>query len=69
MTASERCKQAGLSGLQELAEITGQSVQTLINWSKSEKKAQLFEIAVIGAATEKQREVSDCQHPAQDRNA
>lgn len=54
MTPSERCKQAGLSGLQELAEITGQSAQTLINWSKSEKKARLFEIVVIGAAAEKQ---------------
>lgn len=55
MTPSERCKQAGLSGLNELAEITGQSVQTLNNWAKSDKKARLFEIVVIGAATEKQR--------------
>lgn len=54
MSPSERCDAAGLKGLAELRRITGQSDQTLINWSRN--KPNLFEICVIGAAEKKRRE-------------
>ena len=47
MKPSERCKLAGLKSLAELAEMTGESVQTLNNWYKN--KPQRFEIVLIGA--------------------
>lgn len=50
---SELCKQAGLSGLGELAEITCQHEQTLIRWSK--EKPELFEATILGAVQVKER--------------
>ena len=44
MKPSEHCKIAGLKDLKELSEITGQSVQTLINWHRDNFK--LFEAAL-----------------------
>jgi len=44
---SEVCKEAGLSGLNELSAITGVSLQTLINWHK--KKSKLFSVVLAGA--------------------
>lgn len=44
---SDVCKAAGLSGLRELSELTGQSQQTLINWHRD--KPELFAIVVKGA--------------------
>lgn len=35
---SERCKAAGLTGLNEIEQVTGESAQTLINWSRNRKK-------------------------------
>lgn len=51
MRPSDRCKQVGLKSLNELAELTGESVQTLNNWSKN--KPQLFRIVLLGAALDK----------------
>lgn len=53
MSPSDKCDSAGLKGLAELRRLTGQSDQTLINWSKH--KPELFEICVIGAAEKKRR--------------
>lgn len=47
MKPSEKCKKAGLKSLVELAEISGESVQTLNNWYK--KKMFRFD-AVLEAA-------------------
>ena len=44
---SELCKEAGLSSLNQLAEITGESVQTLNNWHKN--KPKLFKVVIAGA--------------------
>ena len=54
MTPSEVCDTAGLKGLAELRRMTGQSDQTLINWSRN--KPELFEIVVIGAAEKKRQD-------------
>lgn len=51
MTPSQQCKHYGLDSLQELAILTGQSVQTLINWSKN--KPELFEIIIFGGIAKK----------------
>ena len=53
MTPSEVCDTAGLKGLAELRRMTGQSDQTLINWSRN--KPELFEIVAIGAAEKKRQ--------------
>ena len=47
MKPSEKCKAAGLTGLAQLAEITGKCSRTLINWSKADPI--LFEIVLRGA--------------------
>lgn len=52
MKPSERCKQAGLKSLAELSEITGESVQTLNNWTKN--KPNIFD-AVLLWAVQKRR--------------
>lgn len=46
MTASEQAKAAGLKSLKQVAELTGQSAQTLNNWA--ENKPQLFKIVLLG---------------------
>jgi hypothetical protein len=46
-TPSEQCKAAGLKSLAELAQISGVSVQTLINWHKD--KPALFATVIAGA--------------------
>jgi len=51
MKPSEKCKQSGLSSLKELAEISGESVQTLNNWHKN--KPRLFELVILGSVTKK----------------
>lgn len=52
MTASESAKQAGLSNLVEVAEMTQQSVQTLNNWFNN--KPDLFKMVISGCALTKQ---------------
>jgi hypothetical protein len=49
MKPHQQCKAAGLKNLAELSEITGVSIQTLVNWAKN--KAKLFKIVVLGGAT------------------
>ncbi len=49
LTPASFVKSAGLGDLKELAEITEQSEQTLINWFNNPKKRALFECAVKGA--------------------
>ena len=53
MKPSEKCKLAGLKSLAELAEITGESVQTLNNWHKN--KPRFFDIVLAGTIEEKRR--------------
>jgi len=57
MKPSEKCKEAGLKSLAELAEITGESVQTLNNWSKN--KPRVFDLVLRGSAMEKLSRVFD----------
>lgn len=56
MTASEKCKAAGLKSLAELGEITGVAISTLNDWFRT--KPKLFETVVIGAAELKHRKTS-----------
>lgn len=51
MKPSEKCKAAGLKSLAELSEISGESVQTLINWYHN--KPILFDLLLRGAVTKK----------------
>lgn len=48
MTASQQAKATGLKSLSQVAEMTGQSIQTLINWHKN--KPDLFDIVLRGCA-------------------
>jgi len=51
MKPSEKCKAAGLKSLAELSEISGESVQTLNNWSKN--KPTVFGLVLRGAVVKK----------------
>ena len=51
MKPSEKAKAAGMKSLDELAEISEESVQTLNNWFK--KKPRRFELILKGAVAEK----------------
>ncbi len=51
MKPSEVCKSAGLKSLAELSEFSGESVQTLNNWYKSEPRR--FELVLKGVMFEK----------------
>ena len=46
MTASQQAKKAGLESLAEVTRMTGQSKETLSNWSRN--KPDLFNIVLIG---------------------
>jgi len=46
MTASKQAKEAGLKSLLQVAELTGQSTQTLNNWFNH--KPELFGIVLLG---------------------
>lgn len=46
MTPSQQAKAVGLKSLKEVSELTGQSDQTLSNWSKN--KSDLFHIVLLG---------------------
>lgn len=58
MTASEQCKTAGLASLKELAEMSGQSTQTLSNWHTN--KPELFDLVVKGAVIQKKQDTVYC---------
>ncbi len=49
--ASEKAKSMGLKSLNEVSEMTGQTVQTLINWDRD--RPELFRLVLIGCATDK----------------
>ncbi len=49
MTPSEYCKSKGLTGLKQVADITGVKYRTLINWYKDKNK--LFCVVVDGCAS------------------
>lgn len=51
MKPSEKAKAAGMKSLAELAEISGESVQTLNNWHKN--KPRLFDLVLKGAVAER----------------
>ena len=51
MTPSQKAKELGCKSLLQVAEKTGQSEQTLINWFNNPKKRVLFEIVCKGVAT------------------
>lgn len=53
MKPSEHCKAAGLKDLKELSEITGQSIQTLINWHRD--NFELFKKSLESAVNSKRR--------------
>ena len=53
MTPSKQAKEAGLSGLKEMADMTGKTVRTLQNWFNDEPK--LFNVAVAGCAAIKNK--------------
>ena len=46
MTASQQAKSVGLKNLAQVAEMTGQSPQTLNNWNKH--KPKLFSVVLAG---------------------
>ena len=46
MTPSQQAKAEGLKSLSQVSEMTGQSLQTLSNWSKN--KPELFKIVLLG---------------------
>jgi hypothetical protein len=46
MTPSQQAKAAGLSSLAEVSRMTGQSPQTLNNWSRW--KPELFRVVIAG---------------------
>ena len=46
-TPSQYCKANGLRGITHLAELTGESRQTLINWHKN--RPRTFKLLVLGA--------------------
>lgn len=50
MTPSQQAKAAGLKSLSQVAEMTGQSLQTLTNWHKN--KHSLFRIVLLGCVKE-----------------
>lgn len=47
-TASQRAKDAGLYSLNEASQISGVSIQTLINWAKN--KPQQLGVLLLGCA-------------------
>jgi hypothetical protein len=49
MTPSQQAKAAGLSSLAEVSRMTGQSPQTLNNWSR--RKPDLFQVVIAGCAS------------------
>ncbi len=51
MTPSKKAKSMGLKSLNEVSEMTGQTVQTLINWDRD--RPELFRLVLIGCATDK----------------
>ena len=53
MTPSRQAKEAGLSGLKEMSDMTGKTVRTLQNWFNDEPK--LFFVAVAGCAAIKNK--------------
>ena len=51
MKPSQKCKDAGLTGLAELVEITGMKYRTLLHWAKN--APEKFDFVVKAAGAEK----------------
>ena len=60
MKPSQKCKSAGLSGLAELAEITGMKYRTLLYWAKN--APDRFDFVVKAAGAERLQELSAWNH-------
>ena len=60
MSPSEQCKSAGLKSLAELSRISGESVQTLINWHKN--KPKLFSVLIAGAIHKVQNGINEMKY-------
>ena len=54
MSPSKQAKESGLDSLAEVAEITGQSVQTLANWHRD--KPKLFNTIIAGCTLLKHKD-------------
>ena len=50
MTPSQQAKSVGLKSLTQVSELTGQSLQTLINWHRD--RPELFKIVLLGCVAE-----------------
>ena len=48
MTASQKAKELGCISLVQVAKVSGQSEQTLINWFNNPKKQELFNLVCVG---------------------
>jgi len=67
MTPAQQAKSEGLKSLSQVSEMTGQSLQTLGNWSKN--KPELFKIVLAGCKkTVDSMENSLLQLPQQQHN-
>lgn len=57
MTASKQAKELGLKSLNQVSELTEQSLQTLINWHKN--KPKLFDIILNGCIPNNTKELKE----------
>ena len=62
-TAAREAKRAGLYNLTEASKITGESLNTLNNWFKSEKKNRLFYVVLAGCVSiKKEQKDASCSN-------
>lgn len=59
MKASEKAKNIGLRSLNQVAEYTGQSIQTLINWNKN--KPELFDVVLLGCVEKQKKLIAELE--------
>ena len=57
MTPSQQAKSVGLKNLTQVSKMTGQSLNTLINWHRN--KPELFEIVLEGCLSRVFKEIED----------
>ena len=56
MYANDKAKELGCTNIGQVAEQTGQSLQTLNNWFNNPLKKDLFDIVCIGVAAKVEQE-------------
>jgi len=66
MTPSQQAKAAGMKSLAEVTRMTGQSKETLRNWSIN--KPQLFSIVIAGCVAEKEKRENSAHHNLEKAN-